>query len=62
MYDVLIEVRDDGFNTASLPVTVTVREVNEGPEVTSGRASFTVAENQDLPNASYTAFDPRAVP
>ena len=58
VYDVEIRARDDGGNTASLPVTVTVREVNEGPEVTSGRASFTVAENQDLPNASYTAFDP----
>ena len=57
-YDVTIQARDDGFNTASLPVTVTVREVNEGPEVTSGHSAFTIAENLDLPNAVYTAFDP----
>ena len=58
VYDVTIQARDDGFNTTSLPVTVTVREVNEGPEVTSGHSAFTMAENLDLPNAVYTAFDP----
>ena len=31
VYDVTIQAQDDGFNTASLPVTVTVRAVNEGP-------------------------------
>lgn len=35
-YDVMIQARDDGFNTASLTVTVTVRAVKEGPEVTRG--------------------------
>ena len=58
VYDVTIQAWDDGFNTASLPVTVTVREVNEGPEVTGGRFSFTINENQDLPNAIYAATDP----
>ena len=58
VYNVTIEVRDDGFNTSSLPVTVTVREVNEGPEVTDGHSAFTISENQDLPNAFYTATDP----
>ena len=58
VYDVTIQVRDDGFNTRSLPVTVTVRDVNEGPEVTSGRSTFTINENQDLPNAVYAGFDP----
>ena len=58
VYDVLIQAEDDGFNTASLPVTVTVREVNEGPEVTIGQSIFTINENQDLPNAFYTGFDP----
>ena len=53
-----IQARDNGGNTASLPVTVTVREVNEGPEVTSGRPSFTINENQDLPSAVYAAADP----
>ena len=58
VYDVTVQARDDGGNTASLPVTVTVREVNEGPEVTGGRPSFTINENQDLPNAIYAATDP----
>ena len=58
VYDVTVQVRDDGFNTASLPVKVTVREVNEGPEVTSGQSAFTISENQDLPNAVYSGFDP----
>ena len=57
VYDVTVQVRDDGSNTASLPVTVTVTDVNEGPEV-SGPSSFTIAENQGLPNAVYTATDP----
>ena len=58
VYDVTVQVRDDGFNTASLSVTVTVREVNEGPEVTSGQSAFTISENQDLSNAVYAGFDP----
>ena len=58
VYDATVRARDDGGNTASLPVTVTVREVNEGPEVTGGRPSFTINENQDLPNAIYAATDP----
>ncbi|MCY4417550.1 MAG: cadherin domain-containing protein [Chloroflexi bacterium] len=58
VYDVTIEATDDGGNQASLPVTITVTAVNEGPEVTSGRSSYTVAENQNLTSASYTAFDP----
>ena len=58
VYDVTVQARDNGGNTASLPVTVTVREVNEGPEVTGGRPSFTINENQDLPNAIYAATDP----
>ena len=58
VYEVTIQARDDGFNTDSLPVTVTVREINEGPEVTSGQATFTISENQDLPNAVYSGFDP----
>ena len=53
-----IQAHDDGGNTASLPVTVTVRAVNEGPEVTSGSSTFTISENQDLPNAVYEGFDP----
>lgn len=47
----------DGWHTASLPVTVTVTDVNEGP-VVSGPASFTIRENQRLSGAVYSARDP----
>ena len=57
VYDVLVRARDAGGITESLPVTVTVTDVNEGPEV-SGQSRFTIAENQGLPNAVYTARDP----
>ena len=49
--------RDDAFNSGTLEVTVTVTDVNEGPEVT-GRTSFTISENQNLVGATYTATDP----
>jgi len=60
VYDVTIQVSDDSNppNTASLPVTVTVTDVNEGPEVTSGGDSFTVQENRNWAGASFTAADP----
>ena len=58
VYNVVVRATDDGNNPATLPVTITVREVNEGPEVTSGSSSFTIDENQDLPNAVYEGFDP----
>ena len=57
VYDVAVQATDDTLNTASLPVTVTVTEVNEGPEVT-GRTGFTISENQDLAGATYSAVDP----
>ena len=58
VYNVEIQAEDSGGIEASLPVTVTVRDVNEGPEVTSGSPSFTIDENRDLPSAVYTGFDP----
>ena len=58
VYNVVVQATDDDNNTAPLPVTVTVRDVNEGPEVTSGSPSFTISENRDLPNAVYEGFDP----
>ena len=59
VYDITIEVRDDISNTASLPVTVTVRNVNEPPEV-SGQQGLSFTENQstDLVLAAYNAIDP----
>ena len=61
VYDVTIGVTDDGTNTASLPVTVTVRDLNEGPEIArTGSAPGSVAENHDPSQvlARYTATDP----
>ena len=57
VYEVSVVARDDAFNSASLSVTVTVTDVNEGPEI-SGQSTFTIAENDGLSNASYTGFDP----
>ena len=50
-------VASDGSNEGILDVTVTVTEVNEGPDVT-GQASRTVAENFDQVLGTYTAVDP----
>ena len=57
VYEVTVMARDDASNPASLSVTVTVTNVNEGPEI-SGRPIFTIAENHGLSNASYTGVDP----
>ena len=59
VYDVTVQTRDDAFNTASLPVTVTVTDVNEGPEI-SGQQSLSFNENRATEQvlASYTATDP----
>ena len=58
-YLVTVQARDDNLNTSSLDVTVTVTEVNEGPEVT-GSVSLTFTENQltDRVLATYTGTDP----
>ena len=58
-YLVTVQARDDAFNSSSLPVTVTMTDVNEGPEVT-GSVSLTFTENQptDRVLATYTAADP----
>ena len=51
-------VASDGTNLGELPVTVTITEVNEGPEI-SGKASYTLSEIQDnLAGATFTATDP----
>ena len=58
VYDVTVQVTDDDNNTAPLEVTVTVSDVNEGPEVTGGGDTFTVRENQEWAGATFTAQDP----
>ena len=57
VYNVTVQATDDGFNSGTLDVVVTVTDVNEGPDI-SGQSTFTIAENRDLPNAVYTATDP----
>ena len=58
VYEVEIQA-SDGINTGSLAVTVTVRAVNEGPEV-SGQQSLSLTENQTTERilATYSATDP----
>ena len=58
-YLVTIQARDNGFSTASLPITVTVTDLNEGPEI-SGATSLTFTENQatDRVLATYSGRDP----
>ena len=61
LYNVTIQARDPESNTASLPVTVTVTEVNEGPVIArQGSAPGSVLENQaqNMVLARYTATDP----
>ncbi len=57
VYNVVVQATDDDNNTAPLDVTITVTDVNEGPEVT-GPASLSIQENRYLTNAVYTATDP----
>ena len=63
-YQVTVQARDDNFNTGAFDVTVTVTDVNEGPEV-SGLETIAVQEYTDptLDPAlktldTYTARDP----
>ena len=56
MYEITI-VASDGTNEGSLGVSITVTDVNEGPEI-AGQGSRTVSENFDEVLATYTATDP----
>ena len=59
VYEVTVVATDDDGHIDSLAVTVTVTDVNEGPEI-SGRQSLSFTENQptDRVLATYTATDP----
>ena len=59
VYNVTVQA-SDGTYTSTLPVTITVTDVNEGPEV-SGPTTFTIAENTNLSNAVYNATDPEGL-
>ena len=57
-YEIAVVASNSGGYSDRLKVVITVTDVNEGPEVTGGQSSFTISENQDLPSAVYTGFDP----
>ena len=57
-YQVTVQAADDGATLLNLDVAVTLTDVNEGPEVTSGGDTFTVQENRNWPGASFGATDP----
>ena len=59
VYALTVVATDGGGLRGTFAVVVNVTELNEGPAV-SGTASFTVNENNDLANASYSASDPEA--
>ena len=56
-YNLTVVATDSGRLSASLDVTVTVTEVDEGPKV-FGDPTYTVAEGQNLAGATFTARDP----
>ena len=59
-YQVTVVATDQTRRPASLPVTVTVTDVNEGPVIagTVTNTTITVQENHDQVLATYTATDP----
>ena len=56
-YLVTVVATDDQGREGTLDVTITVTEVNEGPEIT-GRATYPITEGQELTGATFTAEDP----
>ena len=56
-YEVTVVATDQTGHAGSLPVTVTVTNVDEGP-IISGTGEFTVRENHDQVLGTYTAHDP----
>ena len=57
-YSVTITATDDDNNSATLDVTITIDNVDEGPTITEGGASHDYAENGTAAVATYTATDP----
>ena len=56
-YQVTMVATDSGGLQGTLDVTVAVTDVNEGPEV-SGRDSYTIWENGDLPGTFFSCRGP----
>ena len=59
-YELTVIATDEDGHDDRLSFTITVTEVDEGPEV-SGPSSFSIAENEGLPNAVYAATDPEGL-
>ena len=58
VYELEVVATDSRGLTGELMVTITVTELNEGPEIT-GTPSYTIQEfHQSLANATYSATDP----
>ena len=56
-YELSVTAEDEDGHRDRLYFTISVTDVNEGPEV-SGSARITIRENERLSNAVYTAVDP----
>ena len=61
VYNVTVQARDEAFNTASLEVTVTVTDNNEGvePTITTRRPPSTYRENGTAAVYTFRATDPQ---
>ena len=59
-YNVILKVTDDGGESGTLPVTITVTNVNEAPVLGFVDDTLSVPENTPAsdPIATYTAIDP----
>ena len=57
-HELTVIATDEDFHADRLSFTITVTDVNEGPEVISGQSALTISENQNLPGAVYSGFDP----
>ncbi len=60
IYEVVVEVAD-GYSSTTRPITVRLKDVNEGPEIT-GMSSFDALENSTGVFATLTATDPEGDP
>ena len=58
--NLIVVATDDGspVQAGRFDVSIAVTGIDEGPEVTSGPSNYSISENQGLPNAVYTGFDP----
>ena len=61
-YNLTVQTRDIGLHTASLPVIVTVTDLNEGPTIAGNQnLSFLENTNTEQVLATYSATDPEDI-